>query len=344
MPVATKFNALTRGNGFPACIPNYDVTSGEYVTLGGYKNTDAPTAPTQTQLDDSLRAAMKLYWNLYGFASSPTITGSANASASASSTFTDYIYDSSTGNYDVDSETVSASTSTSKSYTYNSTPVHNVSVPKNRVCQLSDGEVELSYPTQSETTSNFDEDIGDFQTAYVDVSTLFAVGQPSGQGAFLPLHLDNNTTIRKFIHNGVFVGYGLLGTLVKGQSHIFADAFVDDPFVEECQTGGFLNIYISSFKYTGPSGANAINNVITYGGVQFYLSATLLDGTNANDTFSVSGTTINVAYSETNSGSDTTGSEPTPPASYTVIDDSWNLSSSISLSFSIPDLEFYTYS
>ena len=343
MPTATSFNALGKGNGFPACIPDLDVTSLEYVTLGGYRDTDAPSDPTQTQLDDSLVAAMKLYWNLYGFASSPTITGSANASASASSTLTDYTYDPSTGNYDVDSETVSASTSTSKSYTYNSTPVHTVNEPKDRVCQLSDGEVEVYYPVQTENTSNFDEDIGDLQTAYVDVSTIFAVGQTSVSG-FFPLYLDNNTTIRRFMHNGVFVGYGLLGTLVKGQSHIFADAFVDDPFFEECQTGGYLNIYISSFKYTGPSGANAINNVITYGGVQFYLSATLLDGTNANDTFSVSGTTINVAYSETNTGSDTTGSEPTPPASYTVIDDSWNLSSSISLSFSIPDLEFYTYS
>ena len=75
--------------------------------------------------------------------------------------------------------------------------------------------------------------------------------------------------------------------------------------------------------------------------MSFYLSvnASYTEG----DTFSVSGRTINIGYSDVNSGSETIGEEPDPPADYVIIEDSWSLSTTISLSFNIPDLEFYTY-
>lgn len=71
MPVATPFNALGAGNGFPFCLETIDVLDrgdgNEYdywVTLGGFKKTDTGS-PTQSQIDTSLENAMKLFWNAH---------------------------------------------------------------------------------------------------------------------------------------------------------------------------------------------------------------------------------------------------------------------------------------
>lgn len=71
MPTATPFTALGRGNGFPSCLAKVDVTSinsidGEegsidWMTLGGVSSGSA----SQSQINLSLRNAMKLFYNLY---------------------------------------------------------------------------------------------------------------------------------------------------------------------------------------------------------------------------------------------------------------------------------------
>ncbi|MGB0356025.1 MAG: hypothetical protein ACPGII_08185 [Opitutales bacterium] len=78
MPTADSFTALGNGNGFPFCLETVDVLDrgdgNEYdhwVTLGGFKKTDTGS-PTQSQINTSLKNAMKLFWNAY------QITGTVN--------------------------------------------------------------------------------------------------------------------------------------------------------------------------------------------------------------------------------------------------------------------------
>ncbi len=67
MPVAEQFNAFGRGNGFPYCLPEVDVSTYDYwVTLGG---TQKGSSPTQAEIDLSLANAMKLFWNYNGHTS-----------------------------------------------------------------------------------------------------------------------------------------------------------------------------------------------------------------------------------------------------------------------------------
>ncbi len=77
MPTATPFTALGRGNGFPFCLAKIDVTninsigsgllspydqgSINWMTLGGVSSGSA----SQSQINLSLRNAMKLFYNLH---------------------------------------------------------------------------------------------------------------------------------------------------------------------------------------------------------------------------------------------------------------------------------------
>ena len=73
MPETIKFMSDGMGNGFPFCLSKFDVTSyfdeldEEYraydywTTLSGY-NKDAEGAPTDKQIHDSHKLAMKLFW------------------------------------------------------------------------------------------------------------------------------------------------------------------------------------------------------------------------------------------------------------------------------------------
>lgn len=64
MPTATQFTALGKGNGFPFCVDEVDVSSyADWVTLGG---TRKGGSPTQGEIDLSLENAMKLFWNYNG--------------------------------------------------------------------------------------------------------------------------------------------------------------------------------------------------------------------------------------------------------------------------------------
>jgi hypothetical protein len=66
MPTATPFTALGRGNGFPFCPVNLEVSVYDYwTTLGGFNHESGGT-PLQAEIDLSLVNAMKLYWNFYG--------------------------------------------------------------------------------------------------------------------------------------------------------------------------------------------------------------------------------------------------------------------------------------
>jgi hypothetical protein len=78
MPETIKFMSDGMGNGFPFCLSKFDVTSyfdelsEEYraydywTTLSGY-NKDAEGAPTDKQIHDSHKLAMKLFWMVSKF-------------------------------------------------------------------------------------------------------------------------------------------------------------------------------------------------------------------------------------------------------------------------------------
>ena len=68
MPVAYPFSTLGKLNGLSGCVPKVDVTPYDYwITASGYSKDDfdASVAVTQDQIDQSLHAIGRLYWNLY---------------------------------------------------------------------------------------------------------------------------------------------------------------------------------------------------------------------------------------------------------------------------------------
>jgi len=68
MPVAYPFSTLGKLNGLSNCVPKVDVTPYDYwTTASGYNKDDfdASVAVTQDQIDQSLHAIGRLYWNLY---------------------------------------------------------------------------------------------------------------------------------------------------------------------------------------------------------------------------------------------------------------------------------------
>lgn len=74
MPVATPFNALGAGNGFPECLTSdwdggtVDVSHADYwTTLSGWSSVNTPDGEEaqEQSIIDSFKNAMKLFWNLY---------------------------------------------------------------------------------------------------------------------------------------------------------------------------------------------------------------------------------------------------------------------------------------
>jgi hypothetical protein len=65
MPEAESFNALGVGNGFTTCLNKVDVSGYDYWTTLSGVNEGAPTT-SDTLIADSLRKAMKLFWNFNG--------------------------------------------------------------------------------------------------------------------------------------------------------------------------------------------------------------------------------------------------------------------------------------
>lgn len=67
MPTADTFTALGRGNGFPFCLETTDVTDYDYWTTLSGVNKDNVEGFSPSEIDakiqESLRLAMKLYWN-----------------------------------------------------------------------------------------------------------------------------------------------------------------------------------------------------------------------------------------------------------------------------------------
>jgi hypothetical protein len=62
MPTATPFTALGEGNGFNVCVFKQDVSFYNYWTTLGGANKNNPT-PSPGLIAESLRLAMKLFWN-----------------------------------------------------------------------------------------------------------------------------------------------------------------------------------------------------------------------------------------------------------------------------------------
>ena len=68
MPEAVKFNALGRGNGFPYCPSETDVTDARYWTsLSGWSKVNEPVddAAKAASIEESRKLAMALFWNIY---------------------------------------------------------------------------------------------------------------------------------------------------------------------------------------------------------------------------------------------------------------------------------------
>jgi len=85
MPTATSFAALGRGNGFPSCASKIDVSQyAHWVTLGGVSSGGA----SESQINQSLVNAMKLWWNLY------SSKGSFSASSTSSADGTNSVSES----------------------------------------------------------------------------------------------------------------------------------------------------------------------------------------------------------------------------------------------------------
>ena len=92
MPTAIPFTALGTGNGFPYCLIKSDISSFDHwVTLGGYKKTDAGGV-TQEQINLSFQTAMNLFWNTYRFNLDVEMTGT---DGSSTKTFTQSFFETS---------------------------------------------------------------------------------------------------------------------------------------------------------------------------------------------------------------------------------------------------------
>lgn len=82
MPVTSPFRVLGRGNGFPFCAINVDVSSYDnWVTLGGFGKGDNGF-PTSEQINNSLINAMKLLWNTYDLTATSNTATSSDADSS----------------------------------------------------------------------------------------------------------------------------------------------------------------------------------------------------------------------------------------------------------------------
>jgi hypothetical protein len=90
MPTTIPFTALGTGNGFPYCLIKSDISSFDHwVTLGGYKKTDAGGV-TQEQINLSFQTAMNLFWNTYRFNLDVQMTGT---DGSSTKTFTQSFFE-----------------------------------------------------------------------------------------------------------------------------------------------------------------------------------------------------------------------------------------------------------
>lgn len=65
MPVATPFSTYGVYNGLPDCLPSVDVSGFDFWTTASGYNKDSVGEPTQSQIDQSIQLAGKLFWNLY---------------------------------------------------------------------------------------------------------------------------------------------------------------------------------------------------------------------------------------------------------------------------------------
>ena len=85
MPTASAFKSFVRGNGFPFCAINVDVSSYDnWVTLGGFGKDDAE-GPTSAQIQNSFINAMKLLWNTHDLTATAN-TGTATGISSTTVT------------------------------------------------------------------------------------------------------------------------------------------------------------------------------------------------------------------------------------------------------------------
>jgi len=87
MPTAIPFTALGRGNGFPFCVTKKDVSGfTNWITLGGVSSGSA----SESQVNESFRNAMKLWWNLNSITGSFSVSSTNSADGNLSVSETNY--------------------------------------------------------------------------------------------------------------------------------------------------------------------------------------------------------------------------------------------------------------
>ena len=189
MPTATPFTALGRGNGFPSCLAKLDVTSevfsetdgtagaaDHWITLGGVSSGTA----SQSQINLSLRNAMKLFYNTYSIAA-----GNLSASSEGSG---DFVSSQST---EVDANNVAA---IYKKYTTNliTNEGGTAYLPKERACPNPEITASLMYFTDREE--------GDDRLGRLNFSQVSLIARSSGIVRMYNGSTDDDSN---------FVGYGI---------------------------------------------------------------------------------------------------------------------------------------
>jgi hypothetical protein len=237
MATAQKFNADGRGNGFPFCPTRIDVDDYyDWITLGG---TRKGNTPTEEEIANSFKMAMKFYWNL------ASIKFSAAASASASSPKT------------------SASVSESINTASQSAPEDGVKEPMMRVCGEG-GELSLVAPLiEEEDRDTFNDSGEDFSEDHVSEAGVVIINSftnpnddiPQG---FIPYGVPS--IVLAMYENGNFVGYGIGGSAFtelndsniaasylsasSGASNVFADFEEEENDINDSATSEKL-VYAS---------------------------------------------------------------------------------------------------
>ena len=90
MQTATEFTALGAGNGFSFCPFKRDVSGYDYWTTLSGVNKDNPT-PSPELIAESLRLAMKFYWNADSLTCDATTSGTSSSDGSISTVQVNYV-------------------------------------------------------------------------------------------------------------------------------------------------------------------------------------------------------------------------------------------------------------
>ncbi len=139
--------------------------------------------------------------------------------------------------------------------------------------------------------------------------------------------------------NGVFVGYGILGSIL--QSRVFVDVQATTGSGGEAIAGAIINFYAGGTKVETSGGSPTYDtDYSTINGIPMFLTGRIasVEGT-PSISINPALNKLETSFSHTDNGSLTTGDIETG-----LYEETYNTSASVSLDITFPDLEFYTYS